>query len=47
MLIPKSAVRWSCGQEITVENLAVEPLTQARLRLYVNRLAREPMEMDL
>ena len=47
MLIPKSVVRWSRGQEITVENLAMEPYTQARLLPYVNRLVQEPMEMDL
>ncbi len=47
MLIPKSLIRRSCGQEITVENLTMEPHMQARLLPYVNRLAQEQMERDL
>ena len=47
MLIPKTVVRWSRGQQFAVKNLAMELHTQTRLRLYVKRLAQEPMEMDL
>ena len=36
--IPEAVVRWSRGQEFAVENLVIEPHTQARLQHYVNRL---------
>jgi hypothetical protein len=36
--IPKAVVRWSRGQEFAVENMAIEPQTQARLKHYVKRL---------
>jgi hypothetical protein len=36
--IPEAIVRWSRGQEFAVENMAVEPHTQARLKHYVKRL---------
>ena len=42
--IPEAVVRWSRGQEFAVENLAIKPHTQARLKDYVKRLVREPAE---
>ena len=36
--VPEAVVRWSRGQEFAVENLAIEPHTQARLKHYVKRL---------
>ena len=36
--IPEAVVRWSRGQEFAVENMAIEPHTQARLKHYVKRL---------
>ena len=33
--IPKAVVRWSRGQELVVETVAIEPHTQARLAHYV------------
>jgi len=47
ILIPEAVVRWARGQEFAVENLAMEPHTQARLGHYVKRLAQAPMEIDL
>ena len=43
--IPEAVVRWSRGQEFAVENMLVEPHTQARLQHYVTRLVQEPTEM--
>ena len=45
--IPEAVVRWSRGQEFAVENLALKPHTNARLRHYVKRPAQGPMEIDL
>ena len=45
ILIPQAAIRGSRGQEFAVENLAIEPHTQARLQHYVKRLAREPAKI--
>lgn len=45
--IPEAVVRWSRGQEFAVENLAIEPNTQARLQHYVKRFALEPAETIL
>ena len=45
--MPEAVVRWSRGQEFAIENLAMEPHTQARFGHYVKRLAQEPMEIDL
>jgi hypothetical protein len=36
--IAEAVVRWSRGQEFAVENMAIEPHTQARLKHYVKRL---------
>ena len=36
--ILEDVVRWSRGQEFAVENIAIEPHTQARLKHYVKRL---------
>ena len=36
--IPEALVRWSRGQEFAVENIAIEPHSQARLNHYVKRL---------
>ena len=36
--VPEAVVRWSRGQEFAVENMAIEPHTQARLKHYVKRL---------
>ena len=41
ILIPQAVVRWSSGQELAVENLAIERHTHARLQHYVHRLVRE------
>ena len=41
--IPQAVVRWSRGQEFAVENVAIEPHTQARLAHYVKRLVLEPL----
>jgi PilZ domain-containing protein len=38
--IPEAVVRWSRGQEFAVENISIEPHTQARLKHYVKRLVR-------
>ena len=38
--IPQAVVRWSRGQEFAVENMEIEPHTQARLKHYVKRLVR-------
>jgi hypothetical protein len=38
-------VRWSRGQEFAVENVAIEPHTEARLEHYVKRLVLEPEEI--
>ena len=43
--IPEAVVRWSRGQEFAVENMLIEPHTQARLQHYVTRLVQEPTEM--
>ena len=40
--IPEAVVRWARGQEFAVENVAIEPHTQARLAHYVKRLVLEP-----
>ena len=42
--VPEAMVRWSRGQEFTVENLLMVPHTHARLQHYVNRLVQEPAE---
>ena len=42
--IPEAVVRWSKGQEFAVENIAIEPHTQARLAHYVKRLVQQPLE---
>jgi hypothetical protein len=36
--ISQAVVRWSRGQEFAVENMAIAPHTQARLKHYVKRL---------
>ena len=36
--IPEAVVRWSRGQEFAVENVAIDPHAQARLKHYVKRL---------
>ena len=36
--IPEAVVRWSKGREFAVENMAIEPHTQARLAHYVKQL---------
>ncbi len=41
ILIPEAVVRWSRGQEFSVENVAIEPYAQARLQHYVKRLVQE------
>ena len=41
--IPEAVVRWSRGQKFAVENVAIEPHTQARLVHYVKRLVLEPL----
>jgi hypothetical protein len=43
--IPGTVVRWSRGQEVAVENLAIKPHTRARLQHYVKRLVSEPAEI--
>jgi hypothetical protein len=43
--VPDAVVRWSRGQEFTVENLANKPHTRARLPHYVNRLVQELAEI--
>jgi hypothetical protein len=45
ILIPQAVVRWSRGQEFAVENLAIEPHTQARLQHYVTWLVQDPHEI--
>ena len=47
ILIPQAVVRWSRGQEFAVENLTIEPHTQARLLHYVKWLAQDPNEIGL
>ena len=42
---PEAVVRWSRGQEFTVENLSIERHTHARLQHFVKRLVREPSEI--
>ena len=42
--IPAAVVRWSKGQEFAVENMAIEPHTQARLVHYVKRLVQQPQK---
>ena len=42
--IPEAVVRWSKGQEFAVENIAIEPHTQARLAHYVKRLVQQSLE---
>ena len=42
--IPEAVVRWSRGQEVAVENLAIKPHTRTRLQHYVKRLAQESVE---
>jgi hypothetical protein len=39
-------VRWSRGQELAVENLAIDPQTHARLKHYVKRGVQKPREID-
>jgi hypothetical protein len=39
--IPEAMVRWSRGQEFAVENITIEPHTQARVKHYVKRLVRK------
>ena len=39
--VPEAVVRWSRGQEFAVENVVVEPHTQARLWHYVKRLVHD------
>lgn len=41
--IPEAVVRWARGQEFVVENVVIEPHTQARIRHYVKRLVRAPV----
>ena len=41
--IPQAVVRWSRGQEFALENVVIEPHTQARLARYVKRLVLEPL----
>ena len=36
--IPEGVVRWSRGQEFSVENVSIEEHTRARLQHYVKRL---------
>jgi PilZ domain len=45
--VPEAIVRWSRGQEFAVENVVVEPQTDARLQQYVVRRAQEPPEVVL
>ena len=45
ILIPEAVVRWSGGREFAIENLAMDPHTQARLRRSVKRLAQEPRRL--
>ncbi len=47
ILIPQAVVRWSRGQEFAVENLAIEPHTQARLQHYVKWLVQDQHEIGL
>jgi hypothetical protein len=44
--IPEAVVRWSRGQEFTVENVLIEQHNHVRLQHYVNRLVREPERMS-
>jgi hypothetical protein len=45
--IPEAVVRWSRGQEFAVENVTIEPHTEAWLEHYVKRLVLEPAEIIL
>ena len=45
IVVPEAVVRWSRGQEFSVENLAIKPHTRARLQHYVKRLMQEPAEI--
>ena len=40
--VPEAVVRWSRGQEFSVQNMMIERHTQARLQHYVKRLVQEP-----
>ena len=42
--IPEAVVRWSRGQEFAVENVAIDPHTQARLAHSVKQLGPQPLE---
>jgi hypothetical protein len=44
--ILRAVVRWSRGQEFAVENVVIEPHTQARLAHYVKRLVQKPVKMN-
>lgn len=44
--IPEAVVRWSRGQEFSVENVLIEQHNHVRLQHYVNRLVREPERMS-
>ena len=43
--VPEAVVRWSRGQECTVETIVIKSHTHTRLQHYVKRLVREPGEM--
>jgi hypothetical protein len=45
--VPQAIVRWSRGQEFTVENVLVERRTHARLQHYVKGLVQELTEIAL
>jgi hypothetical protein len=43
--VPEAVVKWSIGQELAVENIAVERHIKARLHHYLERLVPEPTEI--
>ena len=45
--MPEAVVSWSRGQEFVLENLVIEPHTEARREHYVKRLVQEPTETAL
>jgi len=42
--VSEAVVRWSRGQEFAVENVTIEPRTDARLQHYVKRLVQNTRE---
>lgn len=47
IVIPEAVVKWSRGQKFAVENMLIEPHTQARLQHYVKRLVQKPTTIVL